>query len=385
MSFLNFLKNIISAKEEKPSSNGSIKLENLGELISKKKKENQQKENEILNQVTNLVSDLILELKEELTLLRKVDLKEKKVEERIKIIVTSNLGIYTNHIENLIDSLKNIKNTNLDEIVSDLNKIFSEFKKKSNLSFEKANFLVGDEIKNIKESIKTFFKKLTDISEQEKNFLNENKTLKEVETILQEINKLETDKKEIKMCILEIKDKLKVREEEHKEIEKNIEKIRKSQSYIKEIEEKETVKIKQKKIEQDTPQLKQKINFKALEKTFHSNEKRMSLIKSYKQDFNHIFNEESQILDLIEESKKQEIHEIIARIKQEKEEINRITNKKDLLTDLQIELNQTAELIKDLELNKEKEEQRILKLDTLQNEIKETIKASLLKINIELK
>ena len=75
-------------------------------LINKKSKI-EKEEQEFLVSVIKLISGLISELKEEISVVNKIDIDEIKAEDRIKLIVKENLRNYLNYLDKLILRLKN--------------------------------------------------------------------------------------------------------------------------------------------------------------------------------------------------------------------------------------------------------------------------------------
>ena len=147
---------LFGKKEEKQIE--KIKFGELEEFIIKKKEQNKEKENIIISNISQNILELVSELNEEGEEIKKIDLKDKKAEERIKIIVLENLSYYADHIKKLIENLKKLDKSGLTELASSIDRELFEFDKKSRMSFEKATILVGKELGNVKDSINKFFR-----------------------------------------------------------------------------------------------------------------------------------------------------------------------------------------------------------------------------------
>jgi len=92
--------------------------------------------------------------------------------------------------------------------------------------------------------------------------------------------------------------------ESDKETLKEIEKIKKSKSYIENLKKQEEIKLDEKELEKEVYKLKEIIDFKALAGMFHTDEKKMVVVKEYKKNFQVTFQEDNgaRILSLINEA-----------------------------------------------------------------------------------
>jgi hypothetical protein len=131
-------------------------------------------------------------------------------------------------------------------------------------------------------------------------------------------------------------------------------------------------------------ELKGLIDFKSLAKTFHENEKKMKVIKSYVHDFSQILENDADLITLLDKAKKGLIKERIAEINQMKAEIQGILGKKDRLEELKSEIARTENDLKIIDSEKMKERNRIEKLDDNLKAQKNAIREILARINVEL-
>lgn len=200
-------------------------------LLNKKEKiENQEKDFSVI--VKKKILQLTSELNEEISVLRKVNIEEKKVEERIKSIVKKNLNNYISHLERLIVKLKKIDDEK--EIISEINFIFTEFQKESAINYAKTTILIGKEMVDVKESLKKFFKDTEDLLKDHKNVIDESKIIRSVEIDAKKFNEIKKIKSEIAKDIEEcnsninnLKELIKIKEEE-------IENVKKSEKFLEE-------------------------------------------------------------------------------------------------------------------------------------------------------
>jgi len=94
MGFLDFLKKIFVEKQEQEQEIEKLKVSDLNIWIEKRKKERKEKEKHIFNQIRIIIEKIVEELEGEIKVLENIDLNNKKVVERIKLIVGENLDNY---------------------------------------------------------------------------------------------------------------------------------------------------------------------------------------------------------------------------------------------------------------------------------------------------
>ena len=175
MGIFDFLK----SKKEEPKK-VKLRFNKLEGWLYEKIKMNKEKEHRILISINSIISETILTLNEQRFMLDKIDLKDRKEEERLKRIVVENISFYSSHLDKLIFNLKNLKKESLEEMLEHLNKIFLDFKQKSNTSFEKSTILVGKELGDIKETITKFSNELNDVLTEDKETLEFFKNLADI-------------------------------------------------------------------------------------------------------------------------------------------------------------------------------------------------------------
>ena len=174
------------------------------------------------------ISQLIQELEEKISTLKKINVDKKKIEEKIKIIVRENLDNYIYYLDELIDKLKKMNEFDK-EIVEKINSIFSDFEKRSKMSYEKATFLIGKELGDIKESIRAFFKDLENILKDNKDLIDKSKIISSTKTNIEKFSNVNGIKLEIEKAIDEYDKKIRNLDNNIKIKEEDIEKIKKSE------------------------------------------------------------------------------------------------------------------------------------------------------------
>jgi hypothetical protein len=370
-------------KEEKKTE--KIKFEELESWLEQKGKES--KEKEITGIIEVLISKVINELKEEIKVIEKIDLNEKKAEERIKAIVKENLSNYYFYLSKLIDSISNVEKGNLEKLIENVNKIFFEFQQKSKISFEKATFLIGKELGDVNESIDKFFREMNEVLEENKELIQTSGIISSVRKKIEELKEAERLRLEARMGIKNIEEDIKKICEKSRLLKKGIEDIKNSKEYAGQEKEKEEARLKKGDIEKSVLELRSMIDIKSLAKTFHSDMKKMKIIKDYDENFSQIFEKETEnsVAALLDDAKKQAIKDKIEDIKQKREEIYKLLNKEDYkLKDFALEIaNLTAEA-NNLNSKKLKGGKRIEKFDEHIGTIKNSLKEKLAAINIKV-
>jgi len=372
-------------KKEVEISSEKVKAEELENWLKNKKSEIENQETSFLKSVEQRIVQLISELEEEISVLKKVNVDEKKAEEKIKLIVRENLKNYIDHIEKLKEKLEEIKANK--GIIEKINSIFPDFEKKSKMSFEKATFLIGKEIGDTKDSIRNFFRDLEKIIKENKKLIDKSKIFSSAEMKMKKIGEIkkimgETEEAtgEYDSRINNLKDKIKLKEKE-------LEEIRSSEKFIEqEKREKEREKKKQE-IEKEIRELREIIDFKALASFFHSFQKEMAIIKAYKENFKNAFDKSGgeELLGLIKEAKLEPgALKKFGEISEMRKEIESIKIEKTGIENLEEEvkkINEEAELVNS---KKSAEEKKAEKLDLNYQEILSLLKQELDKINVQI-
>ena len=388
MSILDFFK---QKKQELPAIE-NIKFKELEEFIEKQKKEISEKENSLVSSIKNKISELIENLEERTKILDKINLNDKKADERIKLIVRENLNSFVNYLRKLIYNLKNLDAENFDELIKKLNANLYDFEKKSYMNYEKATFIIGKELGSIKDSLAGFSREYNLILNDNKSFFENSKMIHSSETKLNEILNSNKKESEIDAVIDKLaKTRLEL-EKKNKNLKKEIEDIRQSESYSDEIKQNEEIERIKNNLKKNLSELKESINFKNLSNIFHSNEKKMNIIKNYKEDFNAHFEKGSElIINLLKESKIEikSILEKINRIDIQKQEIQSIIEIKkntgiNRINDLESDKRKNNSEIENLENQKIKEQKIKEKIKEKKDEIVNELKNELMKINVNL-
>jgi hypothetical protein len=391
MGIFDFLKKKLSEDEEDKKTE-KISFTGL-ENFSKNIKEKAEKESRAFKeQILNRVKQLEEEFSEEIYILKKLDLSEKRVEEKIKLIVKENLGVYIYQLGKLLESLSLLdKHENPKELVKQIDELFINFEKKSRMSFEKATFIIGKELGNVRESTSRFFRDLKQIINENEDLMKDFELIETIEKNFAEITRQNHAISEIRTKTKEIEESIKNLIEEEKIIEKDIGFFQKSQEYKDILEQKKKLENLNQEIKKSISQLKSLIDFKSLARIYHSSEKKMKLINEYNQNiynFHELFEMDNgaEILELIEDAKliNDKIREKISEITENKQELSDIKIGEDKTHELNEKLAKEKDKIKELEKEKENQEKIMQRIEEKTREIREFLKSEMKKFDIEV-
>lgn len=372
--------------EEQDIEKQRVKLEELDSWLEGLKKQNKASEERVLSSIKENITEKTKELEEKRKLLDTIDLKNKKEQEKLKIIVLENLSNYSYYVSKLIENLTALKTEDLEETIENINKIYSDFKQKSSSSFEKSTILVGKEIGDIKEAITVLFRELNRVLDENLSIIKKSKLINSLKRKSGEIKELNDLIEEISAEIKSNESKIKDSEAKLESIKNNAEVIKNSKEYKEQQKEKEQAELKKQELEKDIQKLKNLINFKALAKTFHTDSKKMALIKSYEENFGLIFEDDKrkELMLLLDREKQEDAENRVKDIIKQKKEINDIINKKDKIADISGDIELINSSIKEQNSEKQKNKKRIEKLEEDLKVIREQILEELASMNAEL-
>ncbi len=393
MGILDFFRKFRQEKKQKESEKEKIPFSELESWIEKNIKKTEKQEEEIFSLIKKKIEILSEEIREKINTAENFDLNTKKAEDRVKSLTEEGRRKYIESVESLLNNLKNLKRDRLEKIISEIDRLFSDFSKRSYSSYERATILIGKEMNSIKETLKDFSSEVIKIFNRNKSLSDFSKTLFSVKL---KIKQFEKKDEEIKKCEKEIdflKDEIKNKEKQREEATEEIEKIKKSKEYLEMQEKNEKLKILKNESEKDISDLRQDIDFKALGNFYHIFEDKMNLVKAHLENFNANFHKDNgkTILELIEAAKLPN--------KNIPEKINKISNKKEEISNLEAEIGKeklpeklnefyfkTTEALdktRNLKDKKVKEEKKLETFKTEKNEILSEIKENTEKMNVE--
>lgn len=381
MGIFDFLKR----KKIGPESEETISFTEISTWIDNKKQLIIESYKQPKQEIKDVLLNAVQEFENSVEVLKNLDLTNKKAPERAKLIVKQNLSNFIHYLEKLILELKELSlildSISFETQINKINSCFSDFEKKSIMSFQKSTFLIGEELGKIRDIISSFFKSFNKIINENRPLIEKIKTISIIKGKLKQIRDLEKISSENEDEILEIKETIESFGQEIQELENQINKTKNTQEYIEQANSKQELERLKTTLIIEFQALKGLIDFKELSKIYHSIEDKMSLIKDYKENFKETFEkyEQEKFLDLIDikqinqEPIKQRVQSI-NNLKQNIEDIS-LNTEKDLTQDLEketqkinakttelyLELSKKQRLNKKFKENKEQVKQEIIK------------------------
>ena len=391
MGILNLLKNIFKEAEEKEPKRIKVNLSEIKPILDKNKEKIQERENSIISLIKTNIDSFSKDIQEKVEIVEKVDIESKEKNNKIKAIVYEGRKKYIEFIERLMDNLEEHKNIdNFQEIIENINYSFSKFNESSMKSYERATVLIGKEMGAIKESLKKFSKEILEIYNENKNIISEKKSILFSESKLNENLEIQDKLNKIEEESNELKTKIKEKENILNEKLTILNKIKNSEEYIKNIQLKESIIIKEEEIKNQISQLRQDIDFKSLSSFFHIFPEKMNYIKRYKESFLLEFKEDrgKSLVNLLNEAglNNDKISEQIKNISMKEEILEK--QKKEIKEDptnlVSSEIETLKENIKNWNDELDWIEKRTEKLKEDEKRNTQKIKEEFKKINIDI-
>ncbi len=394
MGIFDFLRKLTqSTKAEKPELE-KVSLSNLGAWTESKIKDLKAKEKETLALIQKKVEFLADELKEKINAAESFDINLKKEEDKIKSSVEEGRKKYLESVISIINNLNGLKKESLEKTIADTDKIFSDFNKRSRMSYERATILIGKEMAEIKESLKAFSGDLIKIFEGNKSLIEFSRAVFLIKLKLIQFEKIEQERQKIDREIISLNNKITEKEKESGEILAEIAAIKKSPEYLEKQERQEKIKLFKNELEKDIYDLGQLIDFKALGNFYHIFENEMQIVKAHRDDFQVNFQKDlgRSILSLLETAKlnNKNISDKLNQMHKKKEEILKLETdlenekNKDKANELYSGSTKTILEIGDSKNKKSREEKRLEKLKEDKEKVINELKESLEKLGAEL-
>jgi hypothetical protein len=366
--------NLFKKKKKEIVENEVILWEKFPVWLENKKKEIENRENQIFEESREIIKNFVENLDSQINVLQETDLSDRKVEKRVRNIVEENLKNYIIHLRDLEKELQKINNGK--KFIKKINNIFTNFENKSRVNFAKASFLVREETNNAKKLLKNFLKEIEDVVKNNKEIIHE-KTINSIDEKYFEYNNIKNGKEQILKAIREDNIKIDNLKENIKNRNKKLEEIKNSKEYI-ENKKKEEEKIqKRKKLENEIENLKEFVDFKSLANFYHSFEREMNLVKECKENFKQIFkrSKENNFLTLLEGANllDEKIMTKIKEIDELKKEIEEISiidlGSEKIENEIKDMENEINSVFSEMNSKKKKVNQMNEELENLKNEI----------------
>jgi len=280
-----------------------IFFEGIPDYLDKKEKEFREKEKAVFEEINQKINEFISDLNIKLEILEEVDVDAKKVEDRAKNIVKESLGKYLAYTRIFVKALEDADKKDLGGFVEDVNKIFADFEKHSYGYYEKATYLIGKEILAVKKEIVGLNEYFSKLFEENDKIIYSLKAIADVRLKLKEIDEIDVKIGEVGDEVKDLHRKISDGREREKSVLDEIEEIKVSDDYAENLKRREEIKLAEEKLGDEILGLKEIIDFKKLSGIFHADDRKMGIVKDYKENFRVAFEKGNgeDILKLIEE------------------------------------------------------------------------------------
>jgi len=363
-----------------------IAFEDIEDWIFDKKNESRSLEEAYGKKIFSRISELRMELSSEIEVLKKINVDEMKERDKIKAVVKQGLEAFIQSVERLNDRLAQVKSSA--SIVNEVNKIFVDFKKRTQKSYERATYLIGREIAAVDSSIEQFFKDTEVIIKEEGALGESSNDIRAVEDLYGKILDL---RKQIEEVNLENEQLGKQIAEKKELIEgelKQIDAIKNSEGYKEQMRNRAALDLKKETLDNYFVRLRKLSDFKALTRFYHASEKKMNLIKKFKTDFRLSFEEKNgeDLLGLFQEAKipHDEIPELMGKINNLREEVDSVFLNEFGYENLEDNINIYNKQINEIDLDIERNLKRIQKLQMTLEGMRSELQGHLTSYNITL-
>ena len=357
-------------------------FKDLDKAIVDKKITIQLKEKGVIEVIQKRIAQLAEELAQEISVLEMIDLHNVKAEQRLKFIVLENLANYIKSLDKLKGDLQTLSSEDSESLIEKVNQVFSDFESKSRASREKVTYLVGKEIREVKDSIGKFFKDIDNFGKEEKQFFDELHLLKQSENFLKKIRELEKSKFDLEKEKSTLENEVKFLQRDLDKTVADIEKMKDSPAYEEQKNKKEQIKSMQDQLNKELLELKNSLDLKNLAKKYHHEEKKMKTIKEYEENFSKILLDENlSFLNLLEDKVRDKSLEKIYSLKEKIEEVTFLINNKNEAEQIEEDKANIEEKINSLNVENEKKQKAYEKFCEEIESLKHFIKANLDQIN----
>ncbi len=244
-----------------------------------------EKERVVLSDVVERLDGFYVSVEGKLGVLDAVDIEGKKEYEKAKILVRQGLDKYVGLVRGLLKDLRGLRKESLGEFVGEVGRVFVGFEKGSCKVYERATYLVGDEMMAVRNEIRKFYNGLLKAFEGEKDLIVWLKKCDEVKGKVGEISRMEENlvglDKEDRLNedrVIGLKDRVVGLKGEVEGVEKSVE-------YVGYLKARDEVGVLSGRIEREVMKLKGMIDFKRLVGVVHSNEKELGAVKRFRDSF----------------------------------------------------------------------------------------------------
>lgn len=285
-------------KKEKPQPNNQIEkisFEILCEKARHKIKELNSAEERLKEELANRISLFDKELQPIMEKLEAFDLSNRKENEKLKFIVEQNKKVYLSHLKNLIIGLKKIKPLNIKDYMDKIENVINSFVNLSRMPFEKTTLLIGKEAESARFSFKNFVSDVRLVLSSNNVLFDKKDAGEKFITSLKEIKTGEHFHGELSLEMNRMNEMKENTSSEQSKIIQDIQNIMQNEEYQQDSKIKQGYITANASIAREIQLIKEKIPWKELSKMYHSDNKKMGLVKKYRENFTRALEEDTEL------------------------------------------------------------------------------------------
>ena len=283
-----------------------------------------EREKGVLLEIGGKLEEFYISVEEKLVVLEGIDIESKKEYDKAKILVRQGLDKYIDSVRVLLKDLKKLKKDDLGDFSREVGRVFVGFEKTSFKVYERATYLVGDEMMAVRNEIRRFYNGLLKMFEKDKLLIENLGKIEDVELKFDEVGKIGDKIKDFRKEILVNEDEIEKNKIDIERLNGEILEIKKSSGYVAGLKVKKEVADLERDIEANIVKLKGFIDFKKLIGIVHTNKRELEIVKRFRDFFVSEFSRGGGVfLDLLKDSnmKNDKIEEQISLIEKLKGEL----------------------------------------------------------------
>ena len=313
MGILDFFRGKKSAEREVEIE--SVAFDGVKSWVADKETGLRKDERETLVKIEGMLKEFYVSAGEKLGILEGVDIESKKEHGRAKILVRQGLDKYINSVRVLLKEVGALEKKDLGKFAQEIGKVFVSFEKTSAAFYERATYLVGDEMMAVRNEIRKFYNGLVKMFEGNKMLIESFGRFEKINLKFGEIEKVEYNFKEVGKEIVANEEGVEEGREKVKGLEGEIDKIKNSSEYILNLKMLKAIKGLEVELDDEIGKLKNLIDFKKLASVVHSNQRELGVVKNCREHFSDEFSRDGgkRIIDLLKSSN-MESAEIVAQV-----------------------------------------------------------------------
>lgn len=272
-------------KKEKSVEVKSISLGGFEEEVNKFIKEGEKIEKEVMNSALRIRNDFYDGFVEKISVLKRVNLENRKEDLRLKNRVLEGKDSYVNYCEKLAEKIIKLEGSFFENYFRGIGGFISRFEKNSAKSYNVANILIGEEIAEVRKVIRDFFKLNEKLFFDNKNSFYKNKSfevlLEKNSSFKNSVKLREGAEEELRVIDLEIKKKKNLLDK----TKKGFLEFKQSEKYRELIEREKEREGERRFLLNQIELLGKQIDLKGLLGIHHKNDKNKNLLRNYRDNF----------------------------------------------------------------------------------------------------